>query len=221
MRRKRLISRKPFKFDRDHDVRAGPRGRRRSRCGRAASGRGIVADRSADDRPGDRRTRRQAQSRRQRVRRAPTPPVPASNPLPSLPASAAAPITVLSNELGNTMLPGQDSSSGTNTTGQSSSVANADAPGECLLALGRSGGGRQQQLLDDVRREQPAGRTGRRQRAGHGAGQRRRPHEPGRIRARLGERAVCCVDVAERRHQRRRPGEHLLGQRRSGRQHLE
>jgi len=57
----------------------------------------------------------------------PTAPGPASDPLPSLPASAAAPITVLSNELGGTQLPSQGSASGTNTTGQASPVVNADA----------------------------------------------------------------------------------------------
>ena len=153
---------------------------------------------------------------------APTPPGPASNPLPSLPASVAAPITVLSNELGNTMLPGQDSTQRARTrTGQSSPVANADAPvNACSLSVGLAADASSSCSTTSVGAE-PAGRTRRRQRADHGAGQRHRAAEPSGFRARLGQRAVRCVDVAERRHQRRRAGEHLLGQRRSGRQHLE
>ena len=68
-----------------------------------------------------------------------TPPAPSScvDPLPSVPASVAAPITVLSNELGDTSLPSQGSTTGTNTTGQSSPVANADAPiNACSLSVG-------------------------------------------------------------------------------------
>ena len=68
-----------------------------------------------------------------------TPPAPSagSSPLPSVPASVAAPITVLSNELGDTSLPSQGSTTGTNTTGQSSPVANADAPiNACSLSVG-------------------------------------------------------------------------------------
>ena len=67
----------------------------------------------------------------------PTSPGPASDPLPSLPASVAAPISALSNEIGGTLLPGQDSTTGSNTTGQSSPVANADAPiNACSLSVG-------------------------------------------------------------------------------------
>ncbi len=66
-----------------------------------------------------------------------TAPAPASNPLPSVPASVAAPISVLSNELGTTALPNQDSTTGTNSTGQSSPVANANAPiNACSLSVG-------------------------------------------------------------------------------------
>ena len=65
----------------------------------------------------------------------PTAPGPASDPLPSLPASVAAPITVLSNELGGTQLPSQDSATGTNTTGQASPVATRGRADQCLFAL--------------------------------------------------------------------------------------
>ncbi len=66
-----------------------------------------------------------------------TAPTPVANPLPSVPASVAAPISVLSNELGNTPLPNQDATTGTNTTGQSSPVANANAPiNACSLSVG-------------------------------------------------------------------------------------
>ena len=68
---------------------------------------------------------------------APTAPGPASDPLPAAPASVAAPITVVTNELGGTALPSQDSTTGSNTTGQSSPVANADAPiNACSLSVG-------------------------------------------------------------------------------------
>ena len=45
--------------------------------------------------------------------------------------------------------------------------------------------------------------------------------EPGGLRARTDRRSVLGVDGAERRRQRRRTGEHLLGQRRPRREHVE
>jgi hypothetical protein len=71
----------------------------------------------------------------------PTPPVsvsvpanavaPKVNPLASLkaaPVSVALPITLLGNEIASMLLPEQDSTTGTNTTGQGSPLANVSAP---------------------------------------------------------------------------------------------
>ncbi len=50
--------------------------------------------------------------------------------------SAGAPVTVLENQIGGTALPGQDSTTGTNTTTQSSSVAHVAAPvNVCSLSV--------------------------------------------------------------------------------------
>ncbi len=58
-------------------------------------------------------------------------------PLTGLPVSIAVPVSALNNELGTTLLPGQDSTSGTNTTTQSSPAANVDAPvNACSLSVG-------------------------------------------------------------------------------------
>jgi hypothetical protein len=65
------------------------------------------------------------------------PPLPTS----SLPVSVSAPITALENQIAGTALPGQDSTTGTNTTTQSSSVADVAAPvNACSLSVGADAG---------------------------------------------------------------------------------
>jgi hypothetical protein len=49
-------------------------------------------------------------------------------PLEGLPISIALPITLLNNEIAGMLIPGQDSTSGTNTTTQTSPLANVSAP---------------------------------------------------------------------------------------------
>src|ERR1700733_6897980 len=64
-------------------------------------------------------------------------------PLPtsSVPVSVSAPITALENQIAGTALPGQDSTTGTNTTTQSSSVADVAAPvNACSLSVGADAG---------------------------------------------------------------------------------
>ena len=59
----------------------------------------------------------------------------------SLPVSASVPITALENQIAGTALPGQDSTTGTNTTTQSSSVADVAAPvNACSLSVGADAG---------------------------------------------------------------------------------
>ena len=65
------------------------------------------------------------------------PPTDPLAPLTSLPVSIAVPITARANEIGSTLLPGRDSGTGTNTTTQSSPLANVDAPvNVCSLSIG-------------------------------------------------------------------------------------
>jgi hypothetical protein len=61
---------------------------------------------------------------------------PAAGPLAPL-TSPAIPITVLGNEIGGTLVPGQDARTGTNTTTQTSPLANVDAPiNGCSVSAG-------------------------------------------------------------------------------------
>ena len=57
-------------------------------------------------------------------------------PLTSLPVSVSVPITALANEIGSTLLPGQDSSTGT-ANHAVSPLANVNAPvNRCSLSIG-------------------------------------------------------------------------------------
>ncbi len=59
------------------------------------------------------------------------------SPLTALPLSLSIPISLLANEIGSTLLPGQNALSGTNTTHQTSPLLNANVPiNACSLSLG-------------------------------------------------------------------------------------
>ncbi len=92
-------------------------------------------------------------------RRQPPTAAPATNPLApltALPVSISIPITALANEIGSTLLPGQNATTGTNTTTQSSPLANVDAPiNVCSLSIGLLAGA-VEQLLDHLGRPEPA-----------------------------------------------------------------
>ena len=216
MRRNRLD------FHRSADVRTHAGRRRRWWRRRDASGRGagVVVDRPADHGASGAERRRRRSRAEATGSATPTASGPASDPLPSLPASVAAPITVLSNELGEhaAAQPGlgnRDEHDGPVVAGRQRGRAD-----QCLLALRGRGGRRRQQLFHDVGRTERARWPGGRQRPDHGAGQRHRAAERGGLRART-RRSVLGVDSAERSRQRGRTGEHLLGQRRSRREHVE
>ena len=81
-----------------------------------------------------------------------------SVPTAPTPASAAVPITALSNEIGGTLLPGQSSITGSNATGQSSPVANADAPvNACSVSVGALADSSSSCSTTSVGVEQPGG----------------------------------------------------------------
>jgi hypothetical protein len=62
---------------------------------------------------------------------------PSTPPLTGLPVSFSLPITLLANEIGSSLLPGQNALTGTNTTTQKSPLLNADVPiNACSLSIG-------------------------------------------------------------------------------------
>ena len=150
---------------------------------------------------------------------APTGPGPASDPLPSLPASVAAPITALSNEIGSTMLPGQIWAPARTRQGnrlpwptpmrRSMSARSPSAPSPTPAAAVRR-----------PRSDWTSPAAWWTPTPHHGAGQRHRPAERSGYCVGPGERPIR-VDDAGWCHQRRRTRQYLLGQCRPRRQHRE